>query len=57
MTGFLVFNFYTAVLTSYITYSDPPKELSELKDVLSLDYNLIIWEESINHENFVKVRL
>ena len=55
LTGILVFGFYTAILTSYITFADAPRELSQLEDVLALGYNLIVFKESLLDSMLKKV--
>ena len=52
---FLIFGFYTAVLTSYITALEAPKEFQGLSDILGSDYQLLIWRGTIAEDTFAKV--
>jgi hypothetical protein len=53
--AFLIFVYYTAFLTSFMTISDPPQKIEGFKDVLAMDYNILIWKGSFNEQEFSEV--
>ena len=52
---FLLFEFYIATLTSYITASEPPKEITQLEDVLTMGYDFITWKDTSLDARFINV--
>ena len=51
---FLIFGFYTALLTSHMTFSDMPKKITQLEDILTMDYNLHVGDGSGASDRFIK---
>lgn len=52
---YLLYEFYMATLTSYISVADPPKTITQLQDVLKLKYNLVTWGDSLLEQAFSEV--
>lgn len=53
--GLLIFEFYAALLTSYMTISNPSMSITELADIITQGYSLYVWRDTNLAESFSKV--
>ena len=55
IAAFLIFEFYTAMLTSYITISDSPRQIRQIDDILTMGYDLVTWKDTALDARFIEV--
>ncbi len=54
--GFLMYVHYSATLTSLMTTGPPPLSLKSFRDVLDMDMNIIVWQDSIPKEQMASAK-